>query len=157
MRDAVETEAVEPLELKGKAERVPAFRVIGLRAERAAEAGDLQPDGGPGRGDGHAARGLRVGASEDRRLRLVTLVGDAGVGKSRLTREFLASIAEQSFMVRGRCLPYGKGITFWPLVEMVRRAADIEEDDTPERASAKLLGLAGRPRRHRPDPVGGRA
>ena len=79
----------------------------------------------------------------ERRLRIVTIIGDAGVGKSRLTREFLASVAEEAYVVRGRCLPYGRGITFWPLVEIVRAAAEIDDDDPPERARAKLLGLVG--------------
>ena len=82
-------------------------------------------------------------AVEERSLRIVTIVGDAGVGKSRLTREFLASVAEEAYVVRGRCLPYGRGITFWPLVEIVRSAAEIDDDDPPERARAKLRGLVG--------------
>src|SRR5204862_7546259 len=68
---------------------------------------------------------------------------DAGVGKSRLTREFLASVQDEAFIVRGRCLSYGRGITFWPLVEIVRHSAGIEEDDPPERAVARILGLVG--------------
>ena len=84
-----------------------------------------------------------VAAVEDRSLRTVTIVGDAGVGKSRLTREFLASVADEAYVVRGRCLPYGRGITFWPLVEIVRSAAEIDDDDPPERARAKLRGLVG--------------
>ncbi|MFN8619746.1 MAG: adenylate/guanylate cyclase domain-containing protein [Chloroflexota bacterium] len=142
VRDAVEVETVEPLELKGKSERVPAWRLLGLRRERAADS----PDAGPMIGRDAEMRLLgdafRSAASE-RRLRLVTLIGDAGVGKSRLTREFLGSIAEQGYVVRGKCLPYGRGITFWPLTEIVRRAAGVDEEDTPERAAAKLFGLLG--------------
>ncbi len=46
-------------------------------------------------------------------------------------------------MLRGRCLPYGDGITFWPLRGMLGEAADIREDDTPEAARAKLLACLG--------------
>ena len=52
-------------------------------------------------------------------------------------------MAEEAYVVRGRCLPYGRGITFWPLVEIVRSAAEIDDDDPPERARAKLRGLVG--------------
>ena len=76
-------------------------------------------------------------------LRSVTVVGDAGVGKSRLVREFLQAVRGSSYAARGRCLPYGRGITFWPLVEIVRAVAAIDEDDPPDRASAKILGLVG--------------
>ena len=74
---------------------------------------------------------------------MVTLVGDAGVGKPRLTQEFLASVAARSRIVRGRCLPYGEGITFWPIVEVVAGAAGIHESDPPEAARRKLRQLVG--------------
>lgn len=142
VRDAVELEAVEPLELKGKAERVPAFRVVALRRDRADDPTVASPM--VGRDAEMAALTAAFDAAiTDRMLRTVTLVGDAGVGKSRLTREFLGSVGERSWRVRGKCLPYGKGITFWPIVEMVRNAAGIEDEDTPERAGAKVLGLLG--------------
>ena len=83
-------------------------------------------------------RGAFRAAAEDRRLG--TVIGDAGVGKSRLTREFLASVVTRP--TPRACLSYGRGITFWPLVEIVRQAAGIEEDDRPE-AVARVLGLVG--------------
>ncbi len=144
VRDSVVVEPVEPLELKGKAERVPAFRLISVRGPVVAEAVDATPMVGR---DLEMTR-LRVAfrtAVDARRLHAATIIGDAGVGKSRLTREFLASVATEAFVVRGRCLPYGKGITFWPLVEIVRRAADIRDDDPPERGRAQLVGLLGAP------------
>ena len=64
-------------------------------------------------------------------MRLVTVIGDAGLGKSRLVREVTDRIAAGARVLRGRCLPYGDGITFWPLVGMVREAADIRDDDQP--------------------------
>src|SRR5205807_1536783 len=73
----------------------------------------------------------------DRRAHLFTIYGDPGVGKSRLTREF-ASTLEGATVLAGRCLPYGEGITYWPLAEMVKSAAGIDDDDDSEEALEKL-------------------
>jgi class 3 adenylate cyclase/tetratricopeptide (TPR) repeat protein len=143
VRDAVEVEPVEPLELKGKAERVPAYRLISV-----AETGE----GWRRRSDApmvgrQKELALLVGMFEqavaERSARLVTVVGDAGAGKSRLNDEFLHRVAHQAQVLRGRCLSYGEGITFWPLVEAVRQAAAIREDDAPEAAREKLATIAG--------------
>ncbi|TMH00088.1 MAG: hypothetical protein E6H79_17605, partial [Betaproteobacteria bacterium] len=77
--------------------------------------------------------------ADDRTARMVTVIGDAGVGKSRLVREVIERIAAGSRVLSGRCLPYGDGITFWPLLMMVREAAGIRDADSPEAAQAKLL------------------
>ena len=72
---------------------------------------------------------------------LVTLTGEPGVGKSRLVREFLGFVDDLPELVywrQGRCLPYGEGITFWALGEVVKSHAGIADNDTPEEASAKL-------------------
>jgi hypothetical protein len=74
---------------------------------------------------------------------MVTIVAQAGVGKSRLTEEFFDHIAPTATTLRGRCLPYGRGITFWPLVEIVRQAAAIMDEDTPEVARGKIASLGG--------------
>ncbi len=144
VRDDVEVEEVEPLELKGKAERVPAYRLVGVREAserprrldapmvgRARELGLLQDQ----LADAIATRGSR----------LATVVGEAGVGKSRLIDELVASLPSDVSVLRGRCLPYGEGITFWPFAEAVREAAQIAERDTTEEALAKLAALAGDP------------
>jgi len=73
--------------------------------------------------------------------RLVTVVGDAGVGKSRLIKEFSSRAGEAARVLRGRCLPYGDGITFWPLAEVVRDAAGISAEDSPDDAIGKLAAL----------------
>lgn len=77
------------------------------------------------------------------RCRLVTVVADAGVGKSRLAEEVARRGRAEALVLRGRCLAYGEGITFWPLVEIVRSAASIHDDDPREAARAKLAALAG--------------
>ena len=72
---------------------------------------------------------------------LLAVLGSAGVGKSRLAEEFSASVAEEARVVRGRCLPYGDGITFWPVSEMVRDACGIGIDEPRDRARDKIAGL----------------
>ncbi len=73
----------------------------------------------------------------DRRAHLFTVYGEAGVGKSRLTREFLDGVERASVLI-GRALPYGEGVTYWPLGEMVKAAAGISDDDPLEEAFEKL-------------------
>ncbi len=73
----------------------------------------------------------------DRRAHLFTIYGEAGVGKSRLTREFLDGVERASVLI-GRALPYGEGVTYWPLGEMVKAAAGISDDDPLEEAFEKL-------------------
>jgi tetratricopeptide (TPR) repeat protein len=82
-------------------------------------------------------------AAGDPSSQLFTVLGLAGVGKSRLVREFLADIEGQALVARGRCLPYGDGITFWPLVEAVRGAVGLEDGDSPETARLKLSRALG--------------
>jgi class 3 adenylate cyclase/tetratricopeptide (TPR) repeat protein len=142
VRDLVDVEPVEPLELKGKAEPVTAYRLRSVAIGRPAHGADAAPMIGRAAEMGRL-REVFGDAVGSRRLRTVTIVGDAGVGKSRLTREFLASVDEEAYIVRGRCLPYGRGITFWPIVEIVRAVADIDDDDPPDRARSRLLGLVG--------------
>src|ERR1700693_4565393 len=69
---------------------------------------------------------------------LVTVLGVAGVGKSRLTRELLSKLADGPRVLEGSCLPYGEGITFWPIAEMVKHAAGIEDSDDPATARDKI-------------------
>jgi class 3 adenylate cyclase/tetratricopeptide (TPR) repeat protein len=138
VRDAVEAAPVEPLELKGKSERVPAFRLVGLASRERTTATPLI-----GRNDELELLRRSVAEAEADGGRLVTVVGEAGVGKSRLLREFTEGLEASATVVRGRCLPYGDGITFWPIAEAVRGAAGITEDDATVAAREKVLRLAG--------------
>jgi class 3 adenylate cyclase len=72
---------------------------------------------------------------------LVTIVGDAGVGKSRLVREFVASLPAETKVVFGRCLPYGEGVTLWPLVEILKGEATILDTDSANVAAKKIRAL----------------
>ena len=141
VRHAVDVEPVEPLELKGKSERVPAFRLVAVRsAERAQSRAEL-PLVGRERELELLQAGFRI-AVEGPSPEMVTVLGEAGVGKSRLTSAFVDAVPDTALVLTGRCLPYGRGITFWPLVEIVRAAAGIREDDTTDEAAAKVRYLA---------------
>jgi tetratricopeptide (TPR) repeat protein len=71
----------------------------------------------------------------------VTLVGEAGVGKSRLAAELRARLAGRALAVEGRCPPYGEGVTYWPLAEILRTLAGLRPDDRADAARARLAGL----------------
>jgi class 3 adenylate cyclase/tetratricopeptide (TPR) repeat protein len=119
VRDAVEASAVEPLELKGKAEPVEAFRLLELAGDAAPLARRLDtPLVGRERERARLWRDYED-AVADRACRLFTLLGPAGIGKSRLVADFLERIDGSADVLRGRCLSYGEGITYWPLVEML--------------------------------------
>jgi class 3 adenylate cyclase/tetratricopeptide (TPR) repeat protein len=144
VRDAVEVEAVEPLELKGKAQLVPAFRLVAAPGLDGLVRRHDQPLVGRDEELGTLTALFDQVVSE-RAARMVTLVGDAGFGKSRLVHEVIDRIAAGARVLTGRCLPYGDGITFWPLLMMVREAADIRDADSPEIALDKLLQAVGDP------------
>ena len=142
VRDAVEVEEVQPLELKGKSEPVPAYRLVGVRDTQEADGGRAAPLVGRGR-ELEKLEAIFAETVTTRSARLATLVADAGVGKSRLTAEFLDRIAGTAFVLQGRCLPYGDGITFWPLAEALKGAAGVVDDDGAEEAVGKLRALTG--------------
>ena len=73
-----------------------------------------------------------------RRCELVTIAGDAGIGKSRLVAEALGSIDARN--VRGRCLPYGVGITYWPVVEVLKQLGVFPSDPAAAASLRSLLG-----------------
>ena len=121
VRDAVDVEAVEPLELKGKSERVPAWQLRRVLSDTAGHERNLDsPMVGRTKELELFTRGLER-ARHERTSHLFTLLGPAGVGKSRLVREFLGG-ADDATVLRGRCLSYGEGITYYALGEIVRQA-----------------------------------
>jgi predicted ATPase/class 3 adenylate cyclase len=141
VRHAVEVAELEPLTLKGKRAPVAAVRLVSVRSDaRSGPVGIHTPL--VGRADETRAIDLayeRAVASSS--CHLLTVLGGAGVGKSRLVGEALAGRVTEARLLTGRCLPYGEGITFWPIAEIVRRAARIVAADTPAQARAKLAEL----------------
>jgi class 3 adenylate cyclase/tetratricopeptide (TPR) repeat protein len=131
LRGAVTAEELDPLELKGKAEGVTAFRLVAVERELP------RRPGAPIVGRGRELRLLGDAweqATSERTCMLFTLLGAAGVGKSRLTEEFLTGV--DATVARGRCLSYGEGITYWPVTEIViQLARDV--------SSGPLAGLLG--------------
>jgi tetratricopeptide (TPR) repeat protein len=80
-------------------------------------------------------------AIRDRRAQLATVLGDPGMGKTRLVDEAVGRLGDEPLVLRGRCQPYGEGITFSPVAEAVTSAAGIERDDDVETATAKIAAL----------------
>ena len=142
-RDAVDVDAVAPLPLKGKREPVPAWRLVAVSTVAAERRFDSPLIG----------RERELGALAEAWERacggpgcdLVTVVGAAGVGKSRLAAEFLATA--DATVVRGRCLSYGEGITYWPVVEVLKQLeaqrSQLELDPVAADALGALLGQGG--------------
>jgi class 3 adenylate cyclase/tetratricopeptide (TPR) repeat protein len=123
VRGAVRAKAVEPLQLKGKSEPVPAFRVHELVDEAPAF---TRPIHAPFVGRQEELEQLESAlgtATETRTPQVATIVGAPGIGKSRLARELLGRV--QARVVVGRCLPYGEGITYWPLQEIGSQIGDV--------------------------------
>ena len=133
-------------ELKGKAEPVPLFRALRVIANRGG-----QERGGPleapfvGRSaELRQLKGLFHASADESRARLVSVVGVAGIGKSRLAWEFekyIDGLIGDVWWHRGRCLSYGDGVAYWALAEMVRGRARILEDESSESATAKVAAM----------------
>src|SRR6266542_2965134 len=138
VRDAVVVDRVGPLTVKGNKDPMSAFRLLSIAAEAHGFARRFDsPMVGRDRQLATLERTFES-AVADRAPHLFTILGAAGVGKSRLTQEFLARVQGNATVLRGRCLSYGEGITFWPVVEMLRQAAAIEEADPPDAIRGKL-------------------
>jgi class 3 adenylate cyclase/tetratricopeptide (TPR) repeat protein len=121
VRHATRLDSVTPVEAKGKRAPVEAWRVLGViaGAESFARRWDT-PLVGRSRELDILREGLTAGADR-RECRLVTVIGAAGVGKTRLVSELVAEVGSYATVAAGRCLPYGDGITFWPLTELIQR------------------------------------
>jgi tetratricopeptide (TPR) repeat protein len=130
-------------ELKGKSEPVAlsrAVRVIALVGGELRSVGLESPFVGRDRAF-RVLKDLFHATAIDRKAHLVSVTGVAGIGKSRLSWEFFKyvdGLVDTTWWHRGRCIPYGEGVTYWALAEMIRMRARIAEDETPASASEKL-------------------
>jgi class 3 adenylate cyclase/tetratricopeptide (TPR) repeat protein len=124
--DAVHVEPVEPLTLKGKSEPVAAWRLLDVIAGAHGYARRLDAPFVGRQAELVALEHELDRAVAERTCRLCTVVGEPGIGKSRLVGELLASASGRARVVVGRCLSYGEGITYWPLAEIVREVAGTE-------------------------------
>jgi len=138
VHDSVTAEPVVPLMLKGKSEPVSAWRLLGVRDERTRHARPLEA---PLVGRRRPLRLLEEAfreAVEERVCHLVTVLGVAGVGKSRLVDEFVGTVGDTATVAFGRCLAYGHGITYWPVAEALRSATGLTEAEPPETILGRL-------------------
>ena len=139
----VEYQEAEPVRAKGKAQPVPVWEVVALRTRLGV---DIAFRGGAelvGRADElRLLRDALARSERERSPQLVTLVGAPGLGKSRLLYELYTALDEDPdvfvYWRQGRSLPYGDGVSFWALGEMVKAQAGILESDAAEDAAAKL-------------------
>ena len=138
--EAIVVEGVEPLDLKGKPEPVAAFRLEQVLPDVSPYARRQDAPFIGRRDELQLLRAALQRASESTACFLATVVGPAGVGKSRLIREFLSGVGESVRVLVGRCVPYGEGVTFLPLVEALTPVLGAD----PRSAIRDLL--AGDPR-----------
>jgi class 3 adenylate cyclase len=137
-----EWQPLEPVLVKGKQEPLVVWRPVRARARFGTDLIRTHATPLVGR---ELEKPLLIGtferAAQQRACQLVTVVGEPGVGKSRLCAELFAYIEERPGLVRwrqGRCLPYGEGIAFWALGEIVKAECGILESDSPDEVGAKL-------------------
>ena len=135
-------EALQPVTVKGKADALAIWRVVEARSRFGV---DLRPRPGTPFVGRREEREMLQGAfrrsATEPSVQLVTITGEAGVGKTRLVQELEAFADEYPSLIRwrqGRCLPYGEGIGFWALGEIVKAEAGILESDGPNEGKAKL-------------------
>jgi class 3 adenylate cyclase/tetratricopeptide (TPR) repeat protein len=144
-RAAIEYEEREPVEAKGKAHPVAVWRALAARGRITLERmHDTQLVGR--QQELMLLQGALTRARQELAPQLVTIVGVPGIGKSRLVFELFQLVHDDPELItwrQGRCLPYGDGVTFWALGEIVKAQAGILETDSPVSTEAKLETLTG--------------
>jgi class 3 adenylate cyclase/tetratricopeptide (TPR) repeat protein len=140
-RDAVTAEPLAPLALKGKGVPVEAWRLLAVKPGAAGHARRLDtPMVGREREVALFLQAFERTVAEHT-SHLVTLLGPAGVGKSRMLHELLTRVRGGATVLRGHCLDYGEGMTYWPLAEAVRQAAGASAADDPADVRRKIAAL----------------
>src|SRR4051812_761110 len=136
--DVIEYREHEPIEAKGKSEPVPVWEVVGVRHERTHRGRQRDAPLIGRNGEIERLIALWDSVRSDRLPALATVIGDPGIGKSRLVAELAHRIGADASIHWGRCLSYGEGITYWPVVEILESAAGILKSDDTETVSEKL-------------------
>jgi class 3 adenylate cyclase/tetratricopeptide (TPR) repeat protein len=140
VRDSVDVEWVQPLTLKGKSEGVPALRLLRVTDPLAARPRRMRSPMIGRRRELDALRTAFDRAVSDGACQLFTVLAPAGTGKSRLIEEFTADVGETA-VLQGRCLPYGDGITYFPILEIVKQAAGLADFDASEVIEEKVCRM----------------
>jgi class 3 adenylate cyclase len=135
VRDAVDVELLPPIEAKGKSEPVTAYRLVAVTGDTGAARRSDAPLVGRDR-ERRLLTDAWERATSEGASALFTILGNAGVGKSRLVAEFVSRL--DATVLRGACLSYGDGITYWPVVEVVKQL--LGDAPAPDGAIAALLG-----------------
>ncbi len=140
IRRTVECQAREPVVAKGKAEPVPVWEVIEVPPLPEARPVGTAPLVGRS-AELQEIHDVWSVVRQESRPALAVVLGPPGIGKTRLLVEFMQGVSETATVLRGRCLPYGEGITYWPVIEMVKGSAGIRHDDDPSTTSQRLGSL----------------
>lgn len=140
LRDGFEVEALAPATVKGKSEPLRVWRVLGEREPAVAEAPTSTFVGRER--ELSLLADLFERASGERSVQTVTVLGEPGLGKSRLVAELEVLVAARARWITGRCPPYGEGITFAPIDDTVRALAGISTADDVSAARSRLETLA---------------
>jgi class 3 adenylate cyclase/tetratricopeptide (TPR) repeat protein len=139
--DLVVAEPIDPLSLKGKSAEVLAYQLLEVSAGTAIP---LRSSRSPMVGRERELAALQQAFDRtvaDDACFLFTVLGAAGEGKSRLVEEFVERLGVRATILRGRCLPYGDGITYWPVAEAVKEAVAISDFDDPGEAERRFSNV----------------
>ncbi len=156
-REVFDFQAIAPLHVKGKAEPISAYVALGLRQSTTTIT--QHPRGLTGGSTRLVGRDLELTllhasyarVQTEQRPHLITILGAPGIGKSRLVREFITREQElvksassigaivPPLVLQGRCPPYGEGITYWPLIEILRTILHVQYDDTYETVQQRFI------------------
>jgi len=143
VRDAVIAVALPALILRGKREPVPAMSLVGVRPHVPGWSRRLDSPLVDRDNELEMLEGTYRRTASNRTCELVTVLGAAGVGKSRLASEFVARLGEEPLVLFGHCLSYGEGITFGPVVEVLRGVVAVSDTHEPEEVLQKINELLG--------------
>jgi class 3 adenylate cyclase len=140
VRDAVVAEPVSDRVVKG-GETVDALQLVAVRERMPGRARRFDSPLVGREQQLSALLSAFASVLQNRACHLLTVLGPAGIGKSRLVQEFVGEIAGEATVLHGQCLPYGEGITYWPLAEIVREIVSRDASTDLESSSAAIAAL----------------